>query len=279
MFQRETIVSKQLVLLGASVCLGATLSAGAAKSEDTVADIRIATGIEYTTGDYGGSGDIDETYAPFTLSVTGGRMGARLTVPYLSVSGPEAVLHGETDGEVNPADTPQVRESGLGDIVASVTVFDVIDSRRLDLAVDLTGKIKFGTADARTGLGTGEDDYSVLVDVYKFVGRGALVGTVGYKFRGEPEGVSLEDVMLGSVGALVDVGARSRFGLFYDYREASLLDADELRELSLFGSHDLNGAWRMQYYIFTGFTNSGPDWGAGLNVGVNLPRSASRYRD
>jgi len=163
--------------------------------------------------------------------------------------------------------------------VGSLTIFDVIFSRKLDLAIDLTAKVKLGTADVATGLGTGENDYSVLIDVYKFLDRGALVGTAGYKFRGEPAGVALNDVFLGSFGGLFDVGERTRLGIFYDYREASLQDADELREVTLFGSHDLSSTWRMHYYVFSGLTDNGPDWGAGLQFGVNLPMVFSRHRD
>ena len=115
--------------------------------------------------------------------------------------------------------------------------------------------------------------------MYKFTERGALVGTFGYKVRGEPAGVTLYDVFVGSVGGLVDIGIKSRFGLFYDYREASLLNGDPLRELSVFGSHDLGRAWRMQYYLFTGFTDSGPDWGGGVQFGINLPMYSMRHAE
>lgn len=279
MFQREMEMNKQLACLGMSLCLWTTLLPGLARPADDDIRVRIATGIEYTSGDYGGSTELEETYVPVTLSVTGGRVGARLTVPYLTVSGPESALYGDPGGEVDVVSDPQAREGGLGDVVGALTVFDLISSPKYGLAVDLTGKIKFGTADAETGLGTGENDYSVLVDMYKFIDRGALLATAGYKFRGEPAGVRLDNVFLGSLGALFDVGNRSRFGLFYDYREASLTDTDELRELSLFAAHDLGNSWRVQYYVFTGLTDSGPDWGAGLHIGINLPGIPSRQRD
>lgn len=269
-------MSKYPFLIGVSLFLGAALLPGIAGADGTV---RISTGIEYASGDYGSSAEIEETYVPISLTIAGGRLSARLTVPYLSVTGPETALYGGLEGEVDPVGSPNVRESGLGDVIGAVTVFDLISSNRHGLAVDLTGKIKFGTADAATGLGTGENDYSVLVDAYKFIDGGALVVTAGYKIRGEPAGVTLDDVFLGSVGSLFEVGKRARFGIFYDYREASLLNGDELRELSLFGSHRLSGAWSVQYYVFRGLSDSSPDWGAGMHFGVNLPRNLSRQRD
>jgi hypothetical protein len=268
-------MKKQLAQLSLASCLGVLLSGGWAVAESTVT-LRIASGFEYTTGDYGGAVDIDETYVPVTFSLNKGRFNARVTVPYLSVHGPAAALYGGLIDEQGPADREVVSESGLGDVVASLTVFDVLTSSNLDLAVDLTGKAKFGTADSDKGLGTGENDYTLLVDVYKFTNRGALVGTLGYKFRGEPAGIDLDDTFVGSVGGLVELGDKARFGLFYDYREASLVNGDGLREVSIFGSHDLGSAWRLQYYAFTGFTDSGPDRGGGVQFGINLPNRATR---
>ena len=253
--------------------LGVGSAAAAADSATGSGIVRIATGVEYTSGTYGATEDINEIYIPISISLNGGRTSARLTVPYLSVDGPFVRLT-DTGEEI----TQTVTQRGLGDVIASLTVYDVLYSDRLGVAVDLTGKAKFGTADPDKGLGTGENDYSALADVYKFFDRVTLMGSLGYKFRGDPAGQDLDDVMLGSVGGFCDCGAQSRFGLFYDYREASLVDGDDVRELTLFASRDLSHAWQLQYFVFKGFTDSGPDWGGGLQLGVNLPRPQPRDR-
>jgi len=54
-------------------------------------------------------------------------------------------------------------------------VFDVLSSSSGDLAMDLTGKIKFGTADEDKGLGTGEQDYSLQADVFRFFDGATLM--------------------------------------------------------------------------------------------------------
>ena len=271
-------MNKKLCVAGACFCLSAMLSLASAADDETGTTLRVSSGIEFTTGDYGGTADIDETYVPFTFSLTRGRIGARVTMSYLSVDGPANVLYGDLD-PADPAAAANASESGLGDVVASLTLFDVVTSSELDVAIDLTGKLKLGTADPESGLGTGENDYTLLVDIYKFTARGALVGTLGYKFRGEPAGVRLDDVLVGSIGGLLEVGDTARLGLFYDYRESSLVNGDDLREISVFGSHDLGAAWRMQYYLFTGFTDSGPDWGGGVHFGINLPNHSMRHVD
>ena len=266
-------MNKRWMTLCALAYIGMGSVAAVADSTTNSGTVRIATGIEYSSGTYGGTDDINETYAPVSVSFNGGRVSARLTVPYLSVEGPFVTLT-DTGEELLDTET----QSGLGDVLASLTVYDVLYSESLGMAFDLTGRVKFGTADPDNGLGPGENDYSMLGDVYKFFDRVTLMGTLGYKFRGDPAGLDLNDVMIGSVGGLCDCGQRARFGVFYDYREASLADGDEVRELMLFASKDLNRAWQLQYFVFKGFTDNGPEWGGGLQLGVNLPRPQSRDR-
>ena len=66
----------------------AFISANAA-AQEAGADLRLSTGIEYSSGRYGGSDDIEELYVPFTLRAGFERIGLRLTVPWLSVTAPE----------------------------------------------------------------------------------------------------------------------------------------------------------------------------------------------
>lgn len=67
----------------------AMASAPAAASAGTW---RLSTGADYTNGDYGGDDDVSTLYAPVNIKYRGERVGLRLTVPYLEVSGPGTVL-------------------------------------------------------------------------------------------------------------------------------------------------------------------------------------------
>lgn len=220
------------------------------------------TGVEYSSGDYGGSDDIEDIYVPATGRIDLERVSLELTIPYLSVRAPAGSI--VTDGEpvIGTGDT--ARESGLGDIIAAATVYDVFYSADLGLALDLTGKVKFGTADDEKGLGTGEQDYTVRADLIKFYDRVTMLASLGYKIRGEPEGYELKDVMLGSVGGLFEVNDRVRFGFYYDYRESALVDGDALSELSGFVSRRIGERLQIQLYAFSGFSDGSPEWGAGL---------------
>jgi hypothetical protein len=207
----------------------------------------LSAGVEFTSGSYGGDTDIDDIYIPFTATLGYGRVMYRLTVPYLSVSAPEGTIF-DPGGEPLPGSGELVTESGLGDIVGSVTVYDVLYSQRLGLAMDLSGRVKFGTADADKGIGT----------------QLTLVGSVGYKLRGDPTGVDLDNVLMASIGATYRLAPKLNTGLFFDYRESAITGNDAIQELSAFVSRPVSEDWQLQLYALTGFSDSSPDWGGGV---------------
>jgi len=260
-----------LLAVSTAVCL--SLMGGYAAAQTDGPMIRISTGVEYTSGEYGGSGDIEDLYVPFTVRFDYSRLGLRLTIPYLRVTAPADAIA--------PGPETTTTEGGLGDVIAGATLYDVFVNDAADLVLDVSGKIKFGTADVDKGLGTGENDYTLQLNAYRFFYRFTLQGSVGYKLRGDPPGIDLEDVFLGSIGGSFSATSRTRLGMFYDYREASLKGGDALQELSGFASFSLNDRWRLELYALTGFGNNSPDWGGGLLLTTDLRqlRAAGRYSD
>ena len=254
--------------IGIAVAVGFVLTStsaiAAAGSDDPV--FRLSTGVNYSSGDYGGTIDIDDVYVPITGSIDYGRFGFRLTLPYLSVSAPAGTIITGPGGQPVPGSGALTTESGLGDVVGSVTMYDVINNRDLGIVLDITGKIKFATADEAKGLGTGEHDYSVQADIYKFINDFTLLGTAGYKVRGEPTGVDLENVLFGSVGGIYQFTQTTRGGLIFDYRDSAFAGSDSIRELTGFVSRPINEDWRVQFYALTGFSDSSPDFGGGVLI-------------
>jgi hypothetical protein len=60
--------------------------------------------------------------------------------------------------------------------------------------------VKFGATDVELGLGTGEHDYSLQADLFRFFDRFTGIGTAGYTVRGDPDAVDLEDQFFASLG-------------------------------------------------------------------------------
>lgn len=253
-------VGKTAVLIGLAL---AFLSMGAA-AQGVDATFRLSTGINYTSGDYGGTVDIEDVYVPITATVDYNRFQFRLTVPYISVRAPAGTIITDPGGQPVPGSGARSTESGLGDVVGSVTLYDVVYNRDLGVALDITGKVKFATADELKGLGTGEHDYSVQADVYKYLDSFTVLASAGYTLRGDPTGIDLENVLFGSFGGMYDFSPDTRGGLFLDFRQSSIVGADSIRELSGFLSRRVSEDWKIQVYALTGFSNSSPDFGGGV---------------
>lgn len=245
-------------------CLLLLLIGSSAIADDSAVTTSWSTGLEYSSGTYGGDTDIEDLYLPVGFSLNLPRMSIDLTVPFLSTRAPAGTTVIDPGGEPVTGSGQSVTESGLGDVIAGITVYDVLYSDKLGLAMDLTGKIKFGTADETRGLGTGEQDFTVRSDFYKFFEQFTLMGSLGYKFRGDLETVNLENVLIASVGGIFYANDTSRVGLILDYRESAIADGDAASELSAFVSQKFGDAWSLQLYVFTGFSNSSPDWGGGV---------------
>jgi hypothetical protein len=247
-------------------------------AQDAGADLRFSTGVEYSTGKYGGTDDIEELYVPFTFRAGFDRIGFRLTVPWLSVTAPDDTIISDPGTEPLPGSGATVTESGLGDVVGALTFYDLYVSDQANFVVDATGKIKFGTADETKGLGTGENDYTLQLDAYRFFDRLTLQGAAGYRLRGDPPGIDLNDVFLAAIGGAYRASDSALVGMYFDYRQSSISGIDDIQELSGFASFRLGRAWRMELYAFTGLTDSSTDFGGGILFSTDLNQLRVRDR-
>lgn len=254
---RAGSVAGTRVLFAFAAVAAAGLSAVAAAQPDRSGQLSFRVGVEHASGDYGGTQTLNDLYVPVTMLYQRRRLALRVTVPYLRVQ----------FADVDPAGgTTRLTESGLGDAVAALTVYDVYRSPGRSVALDLTGKIKLATGDQTRGLGTGETDYSLQADIYKFFGRAALFGTVGYRVRGQPVGITFDNSWLASTGALYRIAERTEAGVFYDYRQSAVPGAPAIRELALSLSQVLGGRWRVQGYLVHGFSDTSLDYGLGFSL-------------
>lgn len=225
-------------------------------------------GGEYTTGDYGTSRDTDIWYFPVTFAYESDRASLGLTVSFVSVDGPGDVVPmnggggGIRSGRGTSADR---RETGLGDLLLKGSVNLVMEDR-YSPRVDLTGKVKFGTADRDDNLGTGEDDVSVQVDVERNFNSNQLFGSLGYKVLGDPPGVNYDNVLFGSVGTAHRFSDTVSAGLALEAQEAVLPGAPSQLELMLFMSARADAKRKVTGYVLRGLRDGSPDWGVGVMV-------------
>src|SRR5437879_12016944 len=193
---RGLVIGVALVLLGAARAL--------AEEEPRV---KLSTSGNYAVRDYGTNKDTTIVYVPFTLGVRPlDRFWRSVTVPFIYQDTQNVVLTGggvasrkEQKGKLaQPARA--TTESGLGDVLLKASVV-VVEER--DLIPEITPylKIKFPTADKDRGLGTGEFDETLGVDVSKRLIE-ALFGylTLSYTVIGDPPGADFRNSFGWSVG-------------------------------------------------------------------------------
>lgn len=232
-------------------------------------DYSFTFGAEYTEGDYGTGIDTTGIYAPFTLEYTTDKFLLGITVPYVRISGSEDVISVSSTKHPSPmlststttVSSEERTDSGLGDII--LTGSYQLQAETKDSAwLALTGKIKLGTADEKKFLGTGENDYSLQVDIAKQ----ALFGNVGYKIYGDTAETNFDNVLFATVGVTIPANAGWKAGLEYYLEQAAVSGADDIQEVTFSLGKQLQDKKYLNLYLFTGFTDSSADWGVGFTI-------------
>lgn len=255
----------QLVLLSATL-FGCGAAAGGS--------LELAVGGEFTSGKYGGAEKTEIWYVPVTGKYGTGPWLLKLTVPYLRITGPGNIVGGNGgNGGMVPLPTVQnapIRTaSGPGDVVAGVS-YAWYENWVSGVLLDLTGKIKFGTADKEQGLGTGEDDYSFQGDISKRHGDWTVFAGMGWKEMGNPPEITFKNHWFGSLGASYRVSSPTMAGMVYDHREAVVDGGARVSEITAFLSQKVSPGSKIQAYVLRGFSGASPDWGAGMALSVGL---------
>lgn len=239
--------------------------------------LELSAGYDYSTGKYGQSVSTEITSIPVSMNYLNGPWRYRLTIPYLSITGNGSVVPGAGGpmafdnfasgffgrrGNNAASSTSTVTNTGLGDITASVG-YGLFPAGGF---YEISAKVKFATADADKGLGSGENDYYLQFD--GSVGTGAVTPffTLGYVVTGDPADFTFNDVPYGSLGLLARNGSSSSLGVVYDYRQATVDGSDDLRQASAFVGWKMSGQWSASVSYSIGFTDSSPDTAVSISL-------------
>lgn len=250
--------------------------------------ITAATGFDFSTGGFGGNLDSDIWYAPFSIRLDWHDFTIKTTVPYLRVTDFASLAIGEPvtpDREVirGAVDAmpggPTFEEVLAGLRNTRDGIGDVLLEGRYTFRPEcdwlpetrLSGKIKFGTASARKGLGTGENDYALEIDFSKPIGRVLPFVGAGYRFVGDPRRsngtrLGLEDRWNAYAGISASITRSIGAGVVYDWRESSVPGRADFHELQPFLSWRLHENVAIDPYLVIGLAGPAPDIGAGLQL-------------
>jgi hypothetical protein len=254
----------KLIVAAAS---GALLLSAAAAGQDS--SLSATAGVDYSTGTYGQTLDTNMTYVPLIVGYQASSFQAKVTVPYIAIEGPGAVVGGEDGGVVvkskGTAKTTVATESGLGDVVLQGT-YNLYPADPHGLFLELSGKVKLPTADESKGLGTGQADYTAQLDAFFSRGPFTPFGMVGYRFRGSSTVLPLKDGVVASAGLSARASNILSAGVSYDYRQAATATTSAVSEVSPFVIFKPAKPWSIDFYGTIGFSTASPDAGGGLQL-------------
>lgn len=224
--------------------------------------LSLSSGLDYSVGDYGDTQDTQTWFLPINLRYRRGRYTFRLGTSYIWMKGPLNVTPG---GDPLPGGGVVRMVNGPGDITTALFT-NVLNEDNAPLDLDLAGKIKFGTADESKSLGTGQNDYSLQVSLFKALGSWGPYLDLGYRWKGDPPGEDYRNVWYGSAGTGFRINKKWSAGADYTWRAKLTATSSPVSEATLYGNYKINEEYRLNIYGVAGFSNASPDWGLGLNA-------------
>jgi len=227
-----------------------------------------SSSVNYSIGDYGTNKDTTIVYVPFTFGVRPvDTLWINVTVPWIYQNSQNVVVTGggvatrkKAAGKFAQPATATT-ESGLGDVLLKVS-YVLPEGKTFIPEIEPYVKIKFPTADKDRGLGTGEYDETIGVDLSKQL-IGPLFGyvTVAYTFVGSPPGAHFDNSFGWSVGAAYNVIPGLSLFAFLDGSTAiSPGQADPL-ELRVGAEYRIIRELKFTGAVTRGLSNGSADWG------------------
>lgn len=230
---------------------------------------RLSIGASYSSGDYGEPIDTSVTSFPIALRYSKNRFRARLSVPYVILSGPGSLLDpGDSGGvDVGDGDLRFQRRQGIGDVSVSAGYLLPLGHR---LSLDATGRVKLPTASRAKRLGTGKVDFVAGLELRKTLKGASLYVGGRRRFVGEPDGANLRDVWGVGAGGSANVAKGLNLGLNYSWRQSSRIGGGDISEVVGWTNVRLNRRLRLTIYGGTGLTQNSSDRIAGTSLSYRL---------
>lgn len=248
------------------------------KPEATTPVLTLSTSYDHTNGTYGTANQLPaSTWSFGAIWDINDNWSLDIDVPYLRQTTPVVVgastvrivrVGGKlvaVKGLVNTTRLDSV--TGQGDVTALL-------SRSFDSGSgpvwNVGSKVKFATASASAGLGTGKADASLQIGVVNDFGPWTLGGTVGYTLVGKVAGLELHNFSYFDIDSSykaseeISVGANLAGGQSPVAGSAALLTS----------SFSVNYKFAHNSYltanILRGLSDGSPKWGAGLTLNVGF---------
>ena len=252
-----------LILLGTFATVRAFLLADSDRAPvapSSPSALTLASGFDYSRGDYGFPTKTEVLSFPLDLGYESGAWLWRASFSHLTIKGPAAIV-----GDGAAARPTANSESGVGDIYLGVTYRSAAPAFG-QIHVDPTVRVKLPTASETRGLGTGQTDIYSQLDVYRTYGEVTPYVTVGYRVLGDNATYQLHDGLYASAGAHFRASTATIVTTSVDWGQRMLTGGSNTSDAMVAVTHDVDSRWRTMVYALKGFTNASPDFGAGARL-------------
>ena len=254
---------RRLAIVAALVAASATSTQLSAQQNGT--NWEIATGVDYSAGEYGGTSDTTVFAVPFGLKMTVDRLRAELGISYLNLEGPGAFAGGPGTPVIVDPDTEDVAtRSGIGDTTVG-GAFALFRADDRASAIEAAGTVKLPTA--RSGLGTGKTDFATQLNFYYTMAPGfVLSGSAGYQWLGDFQNFGLKDGMFGNIGINAWPNQTTAVGGAIGFRQEPWEGIGEQVSISPYVLWRFDDNWGVTVYGTVGLTEASPRLGSGLRL-------------
>jgi hypothetical protein len=257
--------------------------------------VELSAGAFFATGDFDGpDADADVAVAPFSMRVSRGSWSVRATLPYVSLRGPSDLSivvdddSGGRGGSTSSSDrgtfrsraasssrpgtpgnddivSPPRSTSGIGDTSISGT-YSLDQLGSTSASFDLTARVRLPTGDEDRGLGVGTADYAVIGELGWGNDTLAAYLSAGRRFLGNVGGLERQDGWQFGLGTSLAATDTLIVGAFYDRRDASLRDGEDLSEAGMFISKEVSPVFELELSGSSGLTSGNSDYEVGVTL-------------
>ena len=209
----------------------------------------------FGTGDFGGPTRTNLYYLASAIGYVTQSYDLSITIPYLFLS---------SDNDGSGQDGMMNTKNGIGDIIlrggGSLLKEDIAG-----FSIDGALSAKLPTADEKDGLGTGEADYGVFLDIGKQISNFKISLLPGYIYTGDSATQKYEDINLYGIGASAIFG-HTYYYLSYEWRTSMFSEAEDPQFISGGFFHAFNSTYSIKGDAAFGLNDGAPD--LGLKIGL-----------
>lgn len=219
---------------------------------------QVDTGVDYSSGSYGGSSDTTVFSVPIEGKIQLDRFRLEGALPYLDVRGPGIVSDGVVVGS-GPVST----RTGIGDLNLGAAY---LLSKDGDLpSLEIEGIMKAPTA--ASGLGTGKYDYTLQANLaHAFSPQFMLFGSLGYQWLNSFSTFTLKSGVQFNAGVNYALSDQASIGVSANYHQEYLSGLGDVFTVSPYVLWTLADHWRLSGYGTLGSGKASPNYGLGMRL-------------